>query len=212
MAEYQLYCFAQSGNAYKAALMLALTGADWEPLFVDFFNGATRTPGYRAINEMGEVPFLVHGATRLSQSGVILDYLSETLGRFGPETPDERREVLRWTLWDNHKLTSYIATLRWMLNYLPEEKREPAVIAFLDGRVRGSLRILEGHLAGRDWIAAPRMTTADLSCLGYLYFTDEFGLDMAEFPNVGRWRAAIAALPGWKHPYELMPGHPIPGR
>ena len=37
MAEYQLYCFAQSGNAYRAALMLNLIGADWEPIFVDFF-------------------------------------------------------------------------------------------------------------------------------------------------------------------------------
>ena len=37
MAEYQLYCFAQSGNAYRAALMLNLIGADWEPVFVDFF-------------------------------------------------------------------------------------------------------------------------------------------------------------------------------
>ena len=31
MAAYQLYCFAQSGNAYRAALMLNLIGADWEP-------------------------------------------------------------------------------------------------------------------------------------------------------------------------------------
>ena len=54
MAEYRLYCFAQSGNAYKPALMLALCGADWEPRFVDFFNGETRTPEYRAENEMGE--------------------------------------------------------------------------------------------------------------------------------------------------------------
>ena len=44
MADYQLYCFAQSGNAYRSALMLNLIGADWEPNFVDFFNGETRTP------------------------------------------------------------------------------------------------------------------------------------------------------------------------
>ncbi len=57
MAEYQLYCFAQSGNAYRVALMLNLVGADWQPIFVDFFNGETRTPAYREkINEMGEVP------------------------------------------------------------------------------------------------------------------------------------------------------------
>ena len=45
MADYTLYCFAQSGNAYKAALMLNLCGADWQPRFVDFFNGETRTRG-----------------------------------------------------------------------------------------------------------------------------------------------------------------------
>ena len=62
MPEYQLYCFAQSGNAYRAALMLNLIGADWKPIFVDFFKGGeTRTPKYRAeVNEMGEAPVLDH--------------------------------------------------------------------------------------------------------------------------------------------------------
>ena len=83
MPEYQLYCFAQSGNAYRAALMLNLIGADWKPVYVDFFKGGeTRTPKYRAeVNEMGEVPVLVHGAKKLSQSGVILTYLSERIGQ-----------------------------------------------------------------------------------------------------------------------------------
>jgi glutathione S-transferase len=210
MAEYRLHCFAQSGNAYKAALMLALNGADWEPVWVDFFNGATRTPEYRAVNPMGEVPVLEHGDVRLSQSGVILDYLSQRFRDFAPRSEADRREVLRWTLWDNHKLTSYIATLRFLTNFVPEEKREPAVLGFLDGRVRSALKVLEGHLEGRDWIVGDRPTTADLSCVGYLYFTDEFGMDMAAHPNIARWRDGIAALPGWTHPYELMPGHPLP--
>ena len=59
MAEYQLYCFAQSGNSYKAALMLALLGARWKPIHVDFFQGETRSARYRQnVNEMGEVPVL----------------------------------------------------------------------------------------------------------------------------------------------------------
>src|SRR5262245_4241497 len=63
MAEYQLYCFAQSGNAYRSALMLNLIGADWEPKWDDFFGkGEQRGPEYRTnVNEMGEVPVLVHG-------------------------------------------------------------------------------------------------------------------------------------------------------
>ena len=70
MSEYKLYCFAQSGNAYRGALMLNLIGAKWEPVWVDFFKGGeTRTPKYReTVNEMGEVPVLVHGNKKLSQS------------------------------------------------------------------------------------------------------------------------------------------------
>jgi glutathione S-transferase len=69
MAAYRLYCFAQSGHSYKAALMLNLIAADWTPVFVDFFNGETRSDAYRAdVNTMGEAPVLVHGASKLSQA------------------------------------------------------------------------------------------------------------------------------------------------
>jgi glutathione S-transferase len=97
LSEYQLYCFAQSGNAYRAALMLNLIGADWQPIFVDFVvKGVPRTAEYRAnVNKMGEVPVLVHGAKKLSQSGLILTYLAERSQKFLPRGDDERLEALR---------------------------------------------------------------------------------------------------------------------
>src|SRR5206468_1061950 len=116
-ADYKLYCFAQSGNAYKAALMLAVTGSNWAPRFVDYFGGETRTPAYRAINVMGEVPVLEHEGRQLTQSGVILDYLAERTGHFGPANGDERRDILRWLFYDNHKLTSYTATYRFLRTF-----------------------------------------------------------------------------------------------
>jgi glutathione S-transferase len=206
MAEYKLHCFAQSGNSYKPALLLALSGADWEPVFVDFFNGAARTPEFKALNEMAEAPVLDHGEVRLTQSGVILDYLSLRFRDFAPRSEADRREVLRWTLWDNHKLTSYTASLRFLRTFVPEEKRDPGVLAWLEGRARGAMKVLDGHLAEREWIVGERPTTADLSCVGYLYYDGELGYDVADYPNVDRWRQAIAALPGWAHPYQLMPG------
>jgi glutathione S-transferase len=207
MTEYRLHCFAQSGNSYKAALMLELAGADWEPEFVDFFHGGSRTPDFRAINEMGEAPVLEHGGRVLSQSGVILDYLAEALGRFGPEGADQRREILRWVLWDNHKFTSYNATWRFLINFVPEESRSADVIAFLEGRGRAALALLDQHLARRDWIVGEAMTVADFSCAGYMFYEDEFPIDWAaEYPNLTAWRERIRAMPGWKHPYELMPG------
>lgn len=208
MAEYTLHCFAQSGNAYKPALMLQLSGADWSPRFVDFFGGETRTPAWRTINVMGEVPVLEHGQRRLSQSGVILDYLAQRLGRFGWNDDDERREILRWILFDNHKLTSYIATLRFLLQF--QRSGETPVTEFLRGRVRGALGVLQAHLADREWVALGRPSIADLSLCGYLFWNDEFGVDWGEHPAIGRWLERIRSLPGWVHPYELMPGHPLP--
>jgi glutathione S-transferase len=113
MAEYQLYCFAQSGNSYRAALMLKLIGADWQPVFVDFFaSGVQRTAGYRTdINEMGEAPVLVHGTKRLTQSGVILTYLAERSGKFQPRGEDDRLEALRWIIFDNQKVNIMLGIL-----------------------------------------------------------------------------------------------------
>ena len=209
MTEYRLHCFAQSGNSYKAALMLELAGADWEPVFVDFFNGENRSPEFQALNEMGEAPVLEHDGRVLTQSGAILDYLAERLGRFGPSGEAERREILRWIiLWDNHKLTSYNATWRFLINFVPEDKRSADVVGFLEGRGRAALGLLDTHLSGRDWIVGAAMTVADLSCAGYMFYVGEFPIDWAgDYPAVTAWRERIRALAGWKHTYDLMPGN-----
>jgi glutathione S-transferase len=199
-----LYCFAQSGNAYKAALMLQLCGAKWTPRFVDFFGGETRTPAYReSINEMGEVPVLEHGAKRLSQTGVILHYLADHFGKFAGK---DRQEVLRWILWDNHKLTSYIATLRFLVHF--QKTGETPVTEFLRGRIKGSLGILDSHLKS-SFAVGEEPTIADFSMCGYLYWPEEFGLSWNDYPRIGAWLERIRQLPGWVHPYELMPGHPL---
>jgi glutathione S-transferase len=212
MVEYRLHCLAQSGNSYKVALMLELCDSDWEPVFVDYYNGAHRSPEFGAINEMGEVPVLDHGSTRLTQSGVILEYLAEGLERFGPRDADERREVLRWILWDTHKLSSYTATWRFLTSFATEDQRNPDAAQLLGDRARVAMGVLDRHMTSRDWIVGDRMTIADLSCAGYMFYTDEVPVDWdREFPNLVAWRERIRALPRWRHPYDLMPGHPIPG-
>jgi len=208
MAEYVLHCFAQSGNAYKPALALELAGADWAPRFVDYFGGETRTPAYRAINLMGEVPILLHKDLVLSQSGVILDYLADSLGQFGPDDDTERREIMRWMFFDNHKLTSYTATLRFMRTFT--ESPDPAVVRFLRGRAEAAWGVLDSHLAGRRFVVGEHLTIADLSLCGYLFWPEEIGVEWNGFPHIRDWLARIAAEPRYKPPYELMPGHPRP--
>ena len=205
----KLYCFGESGHSYKAALALELSGLDWEPAKVDFFAGETRSPEYReTVNEMGEAPVLVDGNITLTQSAIIQGYVSEKSGKFGGKDKAEAREILRWQLWDNHKLSSMAGMTRFLMNFLPEDKQPQEVIAFNLGRLKGAYAILDKHLQGRDWIVGDGMTNADLTCCGYLFYDEPFGFNRADWPNIDRWLTNIQETPGWKHPYDLMPGSP----
>ena len=203
----KLHCFGESGNSYKAALALELSGLDWEPVKVDFFGGAARTDEYRALNVMAEAPVLEDGDFRLTQSGAIQQWITDKTGKFGGAEAD-RYEVLRWVLWDNHKLSSQAGMTRFLMNFLPADKRPAEVIAFMQGRLQGAFATLNAHLEGRDWIVGNAMTNADISCCAYLFYPEPFGFDRTAWPNTDRWLSNIEATPGWKHPYDLMPGHP----
>ena len=205
----KLHCFGESGNAYKAALALQLSGLDWEPVKVDFFGGETRTQDYRTtINNMGEAPVMIDGDIRLTQSGVIQDYVSEQSGKFGGSNPEERREILRWVLWDNHKLSSNAGMTRFLMNFLPVDKQPKEVIGFMQGRLSAAYAVLNDHLNGRDWIVGDGITNADLSCCGYLYYPEPFGFVRKDWPHIDAWLTRLSDTPGWKAPYDLMPGSP----
>jgi glutathione S-transferase len=211
MPEYQLYCFAQSGNAYRAALMLNLIGADWKPIWVDFFKGGVqRTPEFReTINEMGEAPVLVRGAKKLSQSGVILTYLAERSGKFLPQDDDERLEALRWILFDNQKVNGFLGPYRFLKNWAPQPN--PGAMEYFRGRLQNNLGIVDKRLEKTPFLLGVRPTIADISLTGYFFYPpEEFGFDVADGrPNIAAWRERMRALPGWAHPYDLMPGHPL---
>ena len=204
MARYKLHCFAESGNAYKAALMLNLSSADWQPVWVDFFNGAQKSDEFRQLNPLGEVPVLETEDGNFSQSGVILDYLADRLDCFKGKNEADKREVLRWLFFDNHKFTSYLATLRFMRHF--GKTGETEVVKFFQGRVTGSFSTVENHLQGRDFIVGSYPTIADISMCGYLFFLDEAQIDLASFPAIAAWLERIKLMPGWQHPYDLMPG------
>ncbi len=212
MAQYKLHCFCQSGNSYKVALYLNCAGLDWEPVFVDFFNGQTRKPEWReTVNEMGEAPVLEFDGRKLTQSGVILTYLADKTGKFKPATEDERLEALRWMLFDNHKFTSYFATYRFLKSLAPQAPA-PDVLAFLKGRFDGALGIVDKHLAKSKFMVGDRPTIADFSLAGYMFYPLEetrLRLGQEPIPTSHAWIERMRALPGWKDPYDLMPGERI---
>jgi glutathione S-transferase len=153
---------------------------------------------------------LVHGKKKLSQSGVILTYLARRSGKFLPQGEDEELECLRWLLFDNQKVNGYLGPFRAIKNYTP--KPDAAVLEFLKGRFTNSLGIVNKRLKTAPYLLGERPTIADVSLAGYLFYpAEEFGFDIgADYPAIGAWRERIKALHGWGHPYDLMPGHPLP--
>jgi glutathione S-transferase len=214
---YRLHGFSQSGNTYKVALLLQALGQPWEPVhlaFGDFAAGLTRSDGWRHdVNPMGEVPVLEDGARRLTQSAAIMLRLAERHGAYRGHTEDERDEVLRWLFFDNHKFTSYFATWRFMKSFAPTPP-EPVLAQWFQGRIANAFGIVEKHLAGRDYLVGAAPTIADLSLVGYLYFPpEESGYTFAHsHPAIARWLERVQRVPGWKPPYELLPGERVAPR
>jgi glutathione S-transferase len=92
-------------------------------------------------------------------------------------------------------------------NCFTPQAADPAVLAFLRSRVEGTFAIAEKHLTGRPFVLGERPTIVDFSLAGYVYYPAlETGFELAaEYPAIDAWRRRIAALPGWKPPYEMMP-------
>jgi len=214
---YKLHCFAQSGNVYKVALLLQALRQPWTPVhmpFADFAGGLVRSEGWRQdVNPMGEVPILEVGDLRLTQSAAIMLWLANKHGESGGKSDDARQDVLRWLFFDNHKFTSYFASLRFTKSFAPTPP-DPAVEKWLRGRVDNAYGIVEKHLSNRQYMVGDEPTIADMSLCGYIYYpVEESGVDIATtYPAIARWAKRLEKLPGWKPPYELLPGERVAPR
>lgn len=207
MPTYRLHYFPESGNSYKLALMLSLCGEMFDPVWTDFGGGVTRTPQWRAsVNVMGEIPVLEEDGVTLTQTAPILLRLAERYGRYGGQSDAERSEILRWLFWDNGKLSNFLATYRYMRAFTPSP--DPHVLKFLKWRVDDFLGVLSKQIAQQPFVVGDRATVADISLCAYLSFpSHESGYDLAvSHPAIRAWLDRIAALPGWRAPYDLMPG------
>lgn len=208
---YRLHGFCQSGNTFKVAFLLRALEQPWEPVFVDYMRGITREPDWREVaNEMGEVPILEDGPRRLTQSGLILTYLAKKHGAFQGATEDEQHEVLRWLLFDNHKFTSYFASYRFMKAF-GATAPDPSVMLWLRGRLDNAFGIVNKHLEGRAFMVGNAPTIADFSLCGYLFYpVEESDYELeTRFPHIKSWLSRVHALPGWEHPYQILPGERI---
>jgi glutathione S-transferase len=150
---------------------------------------------------------LEDGDRKLTQSGAILTYLAAKHGRFGGATDDERLEVLRWLLYDNHKFTSYFGTYRFSKAFAPTPP-VPEVMAWLKTRIDVSYGVVNKHLEESRFLVGSEPTIADFSMSAYLFYpVEESGHDYgARYPSIAAWIERLKAVPGWAPPYDVLPG------
>jgi glutathione S-transferase len=196
------YGSTNSMPAGKVALMLALAGVPHSYRFVDLAQGGQRRPDYLALNRFGQVPVLRHGDITLAQSNVILRYLADALGRFGGANEGERRQIETWLDWEADLMSSGVRAIRAAVRFL---NADPAVRQYIRGRAERALSMLNAALAERKFLVGGRPTIADIAVLPHLTVAQEGELDLAAYDNVRAWVGRMLALPGAKHPYDLMP-------
>ncbi len=207
MPTYRLHYFPESGNSYKLALMLTLCGQTFEPVWTDFGGGITRTAEWRrTVNEMGEIPVLEEDGVRLTQTAPILLKLA---GNSASSAARPNRSNSNCCAGCSGTTTSSPATWRPTASCGRSSRHgDPAVLKYFRKRLDDFLGILETHLQRNAFAIGARPTIADISMMAYLHYpSDETGYDFAvSHPAISAWLGRMAALPGWKSAYDLLPG------
>ncbi|WP_243368040.1 glutathione S-transferase family protein [Microvirga solisilvae] len=204
-ARFELHGIAFSGPTYKVGLMLSLAGEPFDYVHVNMMAGEHKQPPHLSKQRYGQVPLLIdrNNGRHLCQSAAILEYLADTLGKFGGATLDERLQVREWLYWDFDRLASQVYRCRTIKLGI-----RPAPQEVYDAHAAGgdaALKVLDQHLVGRDWIVGESATIADIDIYGVTGYAEEGGFDLAAYPNIQAWMKRVEALPGFAATKALLP-------
>jgi glutathione S-transferase len=191
-----IYGMAESGNCWKVAQILRLTGHEFRQVEVDANAGETRTPEFLARNPVGKIPAVeLADGTVLIESAAIMAHFAEGTPWLPPPGL-ARTRVFEWLFFEQYSHEPYIAVARNVISYL---KTAAANAALLEQcRVKGgrALDVMERRLASHDWLTDVGPTIADLALFAYTHVADEGEFDLSRWPAVSAWLARMRALPG----------------
>jgi len=196
-----LYDFELSGSCYKIRLFLNILGLGYESVAVDFVNKEHKTEKYLRLNPFGEIPIFEDGELRLRDAQAILVYLAaryDKTNEWYPDDPESQGRIQQWLATGGGEvMNSAAARLVKILNY-------PLDLEKLQSGANRVFKILDDHLATRDFLELGHPTIGDIACFPYTAMAGEGGIDLAPYPNILRWIERMKRLPG----FIPMPGIP----
>lgn len=199
----KLHQHPMSGNCYKVRLMASLLGVDVALVPVDLMNGEQKTPAFRALNPLGQVPVLEDDGVLVRDSQAILVYLARRYGgdAWLPEDAAGLAEVMQWLSFSAREMLEGPALARALVLFKRTDDPEP-----VGKRARRALAVLDDRLKHHPWLALDRPTVADVACYPYAALAHQGNLDMSELDGLLGWFARMQGLPGYiaqKGVYEV---------
>ncbi|MDF1720633.1 MAG: glutathione S-transferase family protein [Minwuia sp.] len=192
-----LYDNADSGNAYKVRLLLALLGIAYERVEIDSVHGETRTPTFLRRNPNGKVPAVaLEDGTHLWESNALLWYFAEGTA-FMPDGRREHAELLQWMFFEQYSHETKVGVLRAWARHGPITDAQRSQIPALESEGYRALGVMEAHLDQRDFFVAGVPSIADLALYAYTHVAHQGGFDLSGYPAIRGWLGRIAALPGY---------------
>jgi len=195
-----LHEYSQSGNCYKIRLTAALLGLPLERREYDIMTGDTRTPEFLAtVNANGRIPVLQVGDRFVPESNAACFYLADG----SPLVPDDRfdrADMLRWMFFEQYNHEPNVATLRFWLAFVGEDRLSDLQRALLPGKREAgeaALRLMDEHLAGRDFFVGDRLGLADIALYAYTHVAPDGGFDLGRYPALTAWIGRVASAPGY---------------
>jgi glutathione S-transferase len=206
----RLYDYAASCNCYKVRLLLAHLQRPYERVPVDIFNGETLTDEYAKMNPSRTTPVLETDDGRfLPESNAILVYLAHET-EYLPEDRFERAEVVRWLVYEQTDVIPTVGGLRFRLLVGRLKPSDPDAVRRKEGG-QEVLRLLDDHLAEREFFVGGRYTSADIAIYGYTHLAHEAGIEMEPYAHLRAWFTRVEQQPGYVEDVEPYGANAAPG-
>lgn len=190
-----LYDNLDSGNGYKARLILHKLDIPYRRIELDIDRAETRTPQFLAKNPNGRIPALeVEDGTFLAESNAIICYLAEGTP-YLPADRLKRAQVLQWLFFEQYSHEPYVATPRFIVKHLGRGHPRMEELPARHANGHAALGVMDGHLAKRPFFVDDRLTLADIALYAYTHVAHEGDLDIGHYENVRNWLARVAAEP-----------------
>ena len=191
-----VYGYAPSGNCWKVAQILRLTGHEFRWVETDSNRGETRTAAFLARNPVGKIPTVeLADGTVLIESNAILCHFAEGTP-WMPAPGLARTRVMEWLFFEQYSHEPYIAVARNIVAFLQAAQANAARLEQCMAAGARALDVMERRLAGHEWLTDAGPTVADIALVAYTQVADEGGFELARWPGVAAWVGRVLAIPG----------------